>query len=71
MNNTIEYKGYIGSVEFSKEDGIFFGKVMEIRSLISYEGENATELITDFHNAIDNYLEICKSENVSNIRSGQ
>ena len=63
MNNTIEYKGYIGSVEFSKEDGIFFGKVMGIRSLISYEGENATELITDFHNTIDDYLEMCKSEN--------
>ena len=63
MNNTIEYKGYIGSVEFSEKDGIFFGKVMGIRSLISYEGENATELITDFHNAIDDYLEMCKSEN--------
>ena len=63
MNNTIEYKGYIGSVEFSQEDRIFFGKVMGIRSLISYEGETATELLTDFHNAIDDYLEMCKLEN--------
>ncbi len=23
MNNTIQYKGYVGSVEFSEEDGIF------------------------------------------------
>ena len=23
MNNTMEYKGYIGSVEFSQEDSIF------------------------------------------------
>lgn len=30
MNNTIQYKGYVGSVEFSEEDGIFFGKVMGI-----------------------------------------
>ncbi len=37
MKNTMEYKGYVGSVEFSEEDGIFFGKVMGIRSLISYE----------------------------------
>ena len=28
MNNTIQYKGYLGSVEFSEEDGIFYGKVM-------------------------------------------
>ena len=26
MNNVIEYKGYIGSVEFSENDGIFFGR---------------------------------------------
>ena len=37
MNNTMEYKGYVGSVEFSEEDGLFYGKVMGIRALISYE----------------------------------
>ena len=62
MNNTIQYKGYVGSVEFSEEDGIFYGKVMGIRSLISYEGENAHDLIEDFHEAVDDYLEECKSD---------
>ena len=59
MNNTMEYKGYIGTVEFSEEDSIFFGKVQGIRSLISYEGENAKELVEDFHNAVDEYLQLC------------
>lgn len=27
MNNTIQYKGYVGSVEFSEEDGIFSEKL--------------------------------------------
>ena len=62
MNNTIQYKGYVGSVEFSEEDGIFYGKVMGIRSLISYEGETAKELLEDFHGAVDDYLEVCKAE---------
>ena len=62
MKNTIEYKGYIGSVEFSEEDGIFFGKVMGMRTLISYEGTNATELVTDFHQSIDEYLAMCQQE---------
>lgn len=62
MNNTIQYKGYIGSVEFSEEDGIFYGKVLGIRSLISYEGENAKDLLNDFHNAVDDYLDSCKLE---------
>ena len=63
MNNTIEYKGYIGSVEFSENDGLFYGKVMGIRALISYEGTNARELIEDFHGSVDDYLELCKSQN--------
>lgn len=62
MNNTIQYKGYIGSVEFSETDGIFYGKVMGIRSLISYEGETAKELLDDFHDAVDDYLKDCTAE---------
>lgn len=59
MNNTIEYKGYVGSVEFSEEDALFYGKVLGIRALISYEGTNAAELVADFHGAVDDYLELC------------
>ena len=59
MNNTMEYKGYIGSVEFSEEDTLFYGKVLGIRALISYEGTNAAELVADFHGAVDDYLELC------------
>ena len=33
MNNTMEYKGYVGSVEFSEEDVIFYGKVKMPESL--------------------------------------
>lgn len=62
MKNTMEYKGYIGSVEFSEADGIFFGKVQGIRSLISYEGATASDLVEDFHGAVDDYLALCERE---------
>ena len=62
MNNIMEYKGYVGSVEFSEKDGVFFGKVQGIRSLISYEGTNAKELIKDFHGAVDDYLSACEKD---------
>ena len=62
MNNTMEYKGYIGSVEFSEADQILYGKVQGIRSLISYEGTTVTELVEDFHSAVDDYLELCSAE---------
>lgn len=64
MKNTMQYKDYIGSVEFSETDGIFFGKVMGIRALISYEGKNAKELVEDFHGAVDDYLVLCKEQGI-------
>ena len=62
MNNTIMYKGYIGSVEFSESDCVFYGRVMGIRALISYEGTTAKELVDDFHLAVDDYLMLCKEQ---------
>ena len=64
MKNTMEYKGYIGSVEFSEEDEVFFGKILGIRALISYEGTSAKELVEDFHGAVDSYLELCNETGV-------
>ncbi len=60
MSCTMQYKDYIGSIEFNEADSIFYGKVMGVRALISYEGSSALELSTDFHSAVDEYLEECK-----------
>ncbi len=65
MSSTMRYKGYTGSVEFSENDGVFYGKVLGIHSLISYEGANATELVDDFHGAVDDYLEMCQADGVT------
>ncbi|MCD7748397.1 MAG: type II toxin-antitoxin system HicB family antitoxin [Firmicutes bacterium] len=64
MNNTMSYKDYVGSVEFSESDGVFFGKVMGTRALISYEGTSANELVSDFHEAVDEYLKLCESKGI-------
>ncbi len=62
MNNIMQYKGYVGSVEFSESDGILYGKVQGIRSLISYEGTSVQELLDDFHGAVDDYLALCEAD---------
>ena len=59
MKNLLEYKGYYGSVEYSSEDVLLYGKVLGINSLISYEGESVAELQQDFEGAVDDYLEMC------------
>ena len=37
MSNILEYKGYIGRVEFSAEDKIFHGKLEFINDLVTFE----------------------------------
>lgn len=59
MKNTITYKDYIGTVNFSEEDMVFFGKVIGITDSISFEGDTVESLIDDFHDAVDEYLEFC------------
>ena len=56
MHNTMKYKTYIGSVEFSEAKECFFGNILGIRKNISYEGEDVRSLIRNFHEAVDDYL---------------
>ncbi len=60
MDN-LEYKGYTGTVEYSKEDNCLVGKTlgMSIDS-ITYEGSTLEELQADFRTGIDSYLTGCR-----------
>jgi predicted HicB family RNase H-like nuclease len=60
----LEYKGYTGSIEYSPEDNLLYGKVLGINGLISFEGQTGADLENDFHAAIDAYLEYCKSNGI-------
>ena len=61
----LEYKGYKGSVEYSKEDNCLFGKVLGMsKDLIVYEGITVDELRQDFESGIDSYLEGCLADGV-------
>lgn len=61
MANTIEHKGYIGSIEYSSEDKCFFGKLEMIDDLVTFEADNAKELEANFKNAVDEYIQTCKA----------
>jgi predicted HicB family RNase H-like nuclease len=61
----LEYKSYTGSIEYSKEDDLLYGKVLGINGLISYEGKTGKELESDFKEAIDTYLTVCKNEGIT------
>lgn len=54
-DETLEYRGYLGSVEYSVEDRCYHGKIYDIEDLVSYEGNTIEELMADFRNAVDDY----------------
>lgn len=63
MNNTLTYKSFIGSLQFSAEDKTFFGKIEGINDLVTFEGKTVEKIITNFHESVDDYLELCKLKN--------
>lgn len=59
----MEYKGYLGSVEYSDEDEALHGRLEFIRDLVLYESADAKGLKAAFHEAVEDYLELCEAEN--------
>jgi len=55
----MEYKGYIGKVEFDDEAGLFHGEIINLRDVITYEGESVQELRQAFQASIEDYLAFC------------
>lgn len=62
--NTLNYKNYLGTVNFSEKDGVFFGKIEGIDGLVNFEGESVPELTQAFHDAVDDYISYCQAENL-------
>ena len=54
----------MGSVHYSDDDQLFFGKIEYIESLINFEGMNLESLRQAFEEAVDDYLELCREENI-------
>jgi predicted HicB family RNase H-like nuclease len=59
MKDMMKYKSYLGSVHFSDEDNLFYGKLEFIRALVSYEGTDVKTLRRAFESAVDDYLQMC------------
>jgi predicted HicB family RNase H-like nuclease len=55
----MEYKGYIGKVEIDEEAGILYGEVINVRDVITFEGESVDEIQNAFRESVDDYLDFC------------
>ena len=55
----IEYKGYRATVDFDDEAMIFYGEVIDLKDVITFQGESVKELEQAFRDSVDDYLEFC------------
>jgi predicted HicB family RNase H-like nuclease len=62
--NTMNHKGYTARVEFDERDSIFVGRVLGLRTMISFHGETVAELRSEFETAIEEFLRDCKEQGV-------
>ena len=63
MITVMEYKDFIGSVHYSAEDEVFYGKIEGIDDSVGFEGKSVEELKSSFHEAVEDYLELCNVNN--------
>lgn len=56
----LKYKGYAGVVEFDPDDKTFFGRVIDLEDVITFESRDVTRLEAEFQVSVDAYLEFCE-----------
>lgn len=63
MKDVIKYKDHIGTVRFSAEDKVFYGKIEGINDLITFEGKSVDDLVSAFQEAVEDYYILCEKAN--------
>lgn len=54
------YKGYSGQIEIDEEANMLFGRVLDIRDIVTFKGETVAEARQAFQDSLDDYLEFCQ-----------
>jgi len=62
--NVMTRKGYSARIEYDERDDIFVGRILGIRTMISFHGETVAQLHREFKKAIDDYLDDCRERGV-------
>jgi predicted HicB family RNase H-like nuclease len=62
--NTMNHKGYTARLEYDERDNIFVGRILGLRSIISFHGETVSDLRHEFEVAIEDFLRDCKEQGI-------
>ena len=54
------YKGYTASIEVDADAGILFGRVLDIKDVITFKAKTVDEAREEFYKSVDDYLAFCQ-----------
>jgi len=60
----MEYKGYMGTVDYDADAKIFHGDVINTRDVITFQGTTVKEIEQSFRASIEDYIKWCREEGV-------
>jgi predicted HicB family RNase H-like nuclease len=58
----IEYKGYVGVIEFDPEIDLFHGTVINTNDVITFYGASVPQLKKELRRSVEEYLELCREQ---------
>lgn len=64
ITGTLNFKEYVGSIDYNNSENVFYGKVLYINDSILYSADNLEDLTKEFESSIEDYLEMCKNEDL-------
>lgn len=59
----LESRGYTGTVNYSVDDSIWYGKLVDIKDLVTYEADGYEELVEEFKDAVLEYMDYIDNKN--------
>jgi predicted HicB family RNase H-like nuclease len=60
----MEYKGYVGRVEFDEDERVLHGRVDNIRSVVTFVADRAEDIEREFQLSVDEYLSFCAEQGI-------
>ena len=61
MAFVMKYKGFTGTIEYSKKDSLMVGSVLDVQDTLCYYDKTLQEATSAFKQCVDNYLEMQKA----------
>jgi predicted HicB family RNase H-like nuclease len=61
--STMSYKGYEALVEYDEDAELFYGEVINLRDVVTFQGRSVEELKQALADSIEDYFAFCQQRN--------